>query len=72
MKMKELNEKSDKELLIEKDKLTKEHKDLRFKKIISVVENPMKLRIIRRDIARINTVLHLREIEKIKSELSKK
>jgi large subunit ribosomal protein L29 len=71
MKIKELKEKTSKELIVEKDRLIKEHKDLRFKKVISVVENPLQLRTIKRDIARINTLLHEREMKKIKEELAK-
>jgi len=71
MKIKELKEKPSKELIVEKDKLIKEHKELRFKKVMSVVENPLRLRTIRRDIARINTIMHKREIDKLKEELNK-
>jgi large subunit ribosomal protein L29 len=71
MKIKELKEKPSKELMVEKDKLIKEHKELRFKKVMSVVENPLRLRTIRRDIARINTIMHKREIDKLKEELNK-
>ncbi|HOV13286.1 MAG TPA: 50S ribosomal protein L29 [Spirochaetota bacterium] len=71
MKIKELREKNNEELNVEKDKLMKEARDLRFKKITSVVENPLKIKNIRRDIARINTLLHLRELEVLKKELNK-
>ena len=71
MKIKELHEKTNKELIAEKERLLKEHKDLRFKKVISVVENPLKLRTVRRDIARINTILHERELKLLKEELNK-
>lgn len=71
MKAKELREKTNEELVLEKDKLIKEAKDLRFKKVTSVVENPLKIRTIRRNIAKINTVLHLRELENLKKELNK-
>lgn len=69
MKKKELREKNDNELFLELNRLIKEHKDLRFKKITGVIENPLRLRIMRRDIARINTILHENEIEKIKNEI---
>lgn len=35
--------------------------NLRFQKVLSQIENPMKLRHIRRDIARMNTILRERE-----------
>ncbi len=69
MKAKELREKTDKELLVEKDKLVKELYDLRFKKVIGVLENPIQLRVLKREIARINTILQEKKIEEIKSKL---
>ncbi|OHD14115.1 MAG: 50S ribosomal protein L29 [Spirochaetes bacterium GWD1_27_9] len=71
MKAKELIEKKNEELVLEKDKLIKEYRDLRFKKVTSIVENPMRIKLIRKDIARINTILHIRELDKIKNELNK-
>ncbi|HBD92826.1 MAG: 50S ribosomal protein L29 [Spirochaetes bacterium GWF1_31_7] len=65
----ELREKSDKELMVEKDKLIKELHDLRFKKIIGVVENPVRMRFIRKDIARINTILQEKKIAEVKAKL---
>ena len=38
------------------------------KKVIGVVENPIKIRLIKRDIARINTVLKEKKIEEFKSK----
>jgi large subunit ribosomal protein L29 len=38
--------------------------NLRFQKVISQLENPMKLQHIRRDIARMKTLLREREIKK--------
>lgn len=69
MKVKELREKTEKELLVEKDRLVKELHDLKFKKVIGVIENPVRLRIIRKDIARINTILQEKKIEEVKSKL---
>jgi len=70
MKAKELREKSDSELRLERDKLINKGRELRFKKVIGVIENPLQLRTIRRDIARINTILHQRELEKLYKELN--
>jgi large subunit ribosomal protein L29 len=69
MKAKELKEKKDPELVLELEKIKKELRDLRFKKITGVIENPLRIRKMRRDIARINTILHMNKIEKIKKEL---
>ncbi|WKC58040.1 50S ribosomal protein L29 [Borrelia sp. P9F1] len=38
--------------------LKREYMDLRFKTVVGHVENPLKKREIRRDIARLNTVIH--------------
>jgi large subunit ribosomal protein L29 len=49
------------ECLAKRDKLSKELQDLRFTMILGHVENPVAKRNIKRDIARMNTVI--REIE---------
>jgi len=49
------------ECLAKRDKLSKELQDLRFNMILGHVENPVAKRNIKRDIARMNTVI--REIE---------
>jgi len=72
MKAKELKEKTKDELVFERDKLIKTLSDLRTKKVVSIVENPAKFSLIRKDIARINTILHIRELEKIKRDLLNK
>lgn len=66
------HEKTDNELKAERDKLIKELQELRFKKVTGVIENPLRIRTVRRLIAKINTILHLRELEKIKKELMEK
>jgi large subunit ribosomal protein L29 len=72
MKIKELREKSEVELKVELDKLVKEFHNIKFKKVIGVIDNPLKVRIIKKDIARIKTLLHEKEIAKILTELEKK
>jgi len=49
------------ECLAKKDELKKELQDLRFNMVLGHVENPVAKRNIKRDIARMNTVV--REIE---------
>ena len=63
-----LKEKNENELLNDREKLVKELHDLKLKKVIGVVENPIKIRLIKRDIARINTVLKEKKIEELKSK----
>jgi large subunit ribosomal protein L29 len=71
MTKKELKEKSVDELRLERDKLITEFKDMKFKKVTGVLENPLKLRTVRRSIARINTLLHAVELDKLKEEMGK-
>ena len=71
MKAKNLREKTDKELTFEMSKLLKERQDLRFKKVVGVLENPLRLRTFKKDIARIKTILHERELNKLKEQLGK-
>lgn len=60
--MAESKKKTDKELsyseLVEKrDELKKKYMDLRFKMVVSHVDNPMQKRTMRREIARLNTFI---------------
>ena len=71
MKLKELKEKTNQELLAEKEKLVNKHRELRFKKVVGVIENPLQLKTIKRNIARINTIIHERNLEKLYQELNK-
>ena len=64
MKAFELRELSDTELtrriLEEEESLS----NLRFQKVISQLENPMKLRLTRKDIARMKSILRERQLKK--------
>jgi len=71
MKVKALREKTVAELISEIDKLRKTYNELSFKKVVSVVENPLQLRVVRRNIAAILTVLHERELKRLKEEINK-
>lgn len=53
------------ELVIKRDELKKKYMDLRFKSILSHVENPMQKRTMRREIARLETLIRQKDIEKI-------
>lgn len=46
------------ELIVKRDELRKKYMDLRFKMVIGHVENPLEKRTIRRQIARLNTLIH--------------
>lgn len=60
------NKKSDKELsyaelVARRDELKQKYMDLRFKMVIAHVDNPMEKRILRREIARLNTFIRQKE-----------
>ncbi len=60
MKPTELREKSTDDLETQLRELTEERFRLRFRSATESIENPMRFRAIRRDIARIQTVLRER------------
>lgn len=57
MNVKEIREKSNEELLKTIDEFKEELFDLRFKRATGQIENPMRIRELRKSIARIKTVL---------------
>ena len=54
------------ELVAKRDELKKKYMDLRFKMVIAHVDNPMQKRTMRREIARLNTLIRQQDIENIK------
>lgn len=65
MKAKELREKSIEELRNSQTDLKEQLFKLRFQKATGQIQNPAKIRLVRREIARLETVLaeRLREVE---------
>ena len=63
MNIREIRDKSNDELLKVIDESKEELFDLRFKKATGQIENPMRMRELRKTIARIKTVLKEREGE---------
>lgn len=63
MNIKEVKDKSNEELLKALDESKKELFDLRFEKATGTVDNPMRIRELKKTIARILTVLNERESE---------
>jgi large subunit ribosomal protein L29 len=64
MKMTELQELSVDDLKAKLLELGEERFRLRFRSASEAIENPMRFRHLRRDIARIQTLLRARELEK--------
>jgi len=50
------------ELKAKRDELKKKYMELRFQVVIGHVDNPLQKRTMRRQIARLNTLIHAREI----------
>ena len=50
------------ELIVKRNELNKKYMDLRFQMVIGHVDNPIQKRTMRREIARINTLIRQKEI----------
>ena len=66
MNVKEIRDKSTDELVKTLDEFKKELFDLRFQRATGSIDNPMRIRELRKSIARILTVLKERESEEAK------
>ena len=62
MKAKGMREQSDEQLHSKLAELTEERFRLRFRGATQPLEDPLRLRVIRKDIARINTILRERAL----------
>ena len=51
-----------KELFTKREELKKEYRDLRFNIVVGHVDNPVQKRIMRHQLARLNTILHEYEL----------
>ncbi len=63
MDVKKIREKTAAELNEQLDSLKKELFQLRFQNAINQLENPMRISAVKKDIARVKTVLREREIQ---------
>ena len=68
MKPEDLRMKTVDELESELDTLTKETFNLRFQKASGQLENTSRVRVVRRDIARIKTILELKGVDVVSKE----
>ena len=59
------------ELKAKRDELKKKYMEFRFQIVIGHVDNPLQKRIMRRQIARLNTLIHEQEIADGKAALAK-
>lgn len=63
MKASELRELSVEELQIKLKDLKEELFQLRFQLAVNQLDNPMRISVVKKDIARVNTILRQRELE---------
>lgn len=68
MKAKEIRELSKEEIEQRERECLKEHFGLRMKRASGKLDNPLKLRVLRREMARIKTVLRERELSTRKAQ----
>jgi large subunit ribosomal protein L29 len=55
------------ELKAKRDELKKKYMDLRFQMVIGHVDNPLQKRTMRRQIARLNTLIHAHDLAEVKA-----
>ena len=65
MELKKMREMTELELNAELDNMKKELFNLRFQHVTGQLENPVKLRETKRDIARVKTVIREKELAKV-------
>ena len=63
MKMENIRKLSQTELIAEESRLKKELFNLRFQHVTGQLENPLKMRELKRDIARVKTVIRENELK---------
>jgi len=65
MELKKMREMSEAELNAELVKMKKDLFNLRFQHVTGQLENPVKMRETKRDIARVKTIIREKELEKV-------
>ncbi len=65
MKARELHEMTDKELREQLTSIKAELFNLRFQQATGQLENPMRIKEIKKDYARVKTILHQRELKTV-------
>ena len=65
MELKKMRELTEVELNTELDKMKKELLNLRFQHVTGQLENPVKMRELKKDIARVKTIIREKELAKV-------
>ena len=68
MELKKMREMTDLELNAELAKMKKDLFNLRFQHVTGQLENPIKMRDTKRDIARVKTIIREKELKQAQSE----
>ena len=64
MELNKMREMTDAELAAELEKMKKELFNLRFQHVTGQLDNPVQMREVRKDIARVKTIMREKELEK--------
>lgn len=64
MELNKIREMTDVELIAELDKMKQELFNLRFQHVTGQLENPLKMREVKRNIARVKTIIREKELDK--------
>ena len=67
MELKKMREMTEVELTAELEKMKKELFNLRFQHVTGQLENPVKMRELKRDIARVKTIIKEKELAKVQA-----
>ncbi|MCI7327689.1 50S ribosomal protein L29 [Hornefia butyriciproducens] len=67
MDLNKMREMTDVELNAELDKMKKELFNLRFQHVTGQLENPVKMREVKRNIARVKTIIREKELEEVQA-----
>lgn len=67
MDLNKMREMTDAELNAELDKMKKELFNLRFQHVTGQLENPVKMREVKRNIARVKTIIREKELDEVQA-----
>jgi large subunit ribosomal protein L29 len=67
MELNKMREMTDVELNAELDKMKKELFNLRFQHVTGQLDNPVKMREVKRNIARVKTIIREKELDKVQA-----
>lgn len=67
MELNKMRQMTEIELAAELDKMKKELFNLRFQHVTGQLENPVKMREVKKNIARVKTIMREKELEKVQA-----